>query len=415
MQFSEATFTKHTYGKPKKRTLKPLENFDPRPLEYRGTAVRNLPELLEKVRGKGLSISLSLDPLTKFWSDPSHATSGEPRLPSKAELQASVSALKASLALSPEKVRDIEQHTRNQSHTSLWYEARRYRLTASFFGAVSRRRPSTSPHSLVLSIIEHRSFQTAATEWGKKHEDIAIEQYVRTQRDSGHSDLYACKSGFVISDEHPFLGASPDAAVYDPSATKSFGVAEVKCPYSFRNMTPTEACSKPHFFCTLGPESSTPVLKKSHQYYAQVQGQMAITKREWYDFVIYTEKGLSIERINFDEHYWKDLLEKLVDFYDNCLGPEIVSPVHVLGSQVRDLNCIVCDTSNSLIIHQIITSHQCLRFHLNHCHQHHSLNHRVYQSTPLHPIRPYFLSLNQVMGLMTVEMKSAKHIHSLSD
>ena len=239
-----------------------------------------------------------------------------------------------------DRIRDIEQHTRNQSHTSLWYEARRYRLTASFFGLVSRRRPSTSPHSLVLSILQYKSFESAATEWGKKYEDIAIEKYVAIQRESGHSDLYACKSGFVISEEYPFLGASPDAAVYDPSAEKSFGLAEVKCPYSSRSMTPTEACSKPHFFCTLCPNSSTPVLKKSHQYYAQVQGQMAITKREWCDFVIYTDKGLSIERIHFDEHFWKDLLEKLIDFYDNCLGPEIVSPVHVLGLQVRDLNLL---------------------------------------------------------------------------
>ena len=40
---------------------------------------------------------------------------------------------------------------------------------------------------------------------------------MRKQRASGHADLYACKSGFVISEDLPFVGASPDAAVYDPS------------------------------------------------------------------------------------------------------------------------------------------------------------------------------------------------------
>ncbi len=113
--------------------------------------------------------------------------------------------------------------------------------------------------------------------------------------------ILACKSGFVIYEEYPFLGASPDAAVYDPSIAKSFRLAEVKCPYSCRNIPPTEACSKPYFFCSVRPDTGKPKVKKSH---AQVQGQMAITKREWCDFVVYTEKGLSIERIHFDELFW---------------------------------------------------------------------------------------------------------------
>ena len=48
MQMSEATFTTHTYDKTKKRKLKQLEYFDPRPLEFRGTAANHLPALLQK-------------------------------------------------------------------------------------------------------------------------------------------------------------------------------------------------------------------------------------------------------------------------------------------------------------------------------------------------------------------------------
>ena len=39
-----------------------MEDFDPRPVEFRGTANSNVKELLDKLAGKGLSISLSLDP-----------------------------------------------------------------------------------------------------------------------------------------------------------------------------------------------------------------------------------------------------------------------------------------------------------------------------------------------------------------
>lgn len=114
-------------------------------------------------------------------------------------------------------------------------------------------------------------------------------------------------------EEYPFLGASPDAAVYDTSCECAFGLAEVKCPYSIRNVIPAEACEKPDFFCTLSP-NSTPMLKRTHPYFAQVQGQMAIANRTWCDFVVFTTKGLSIERIPFDKLFWKDLLEKLIDF-----------------------------------------------------------------------------------------------------
>ena len=66
---------------------------------------------------------------------------------------------------------------------------------------------------------------------------------------------------------------------------------------------------------------------------------MAVGGRTWCDFVIFTTKGISVERIVYDEHYWQNiLLPKLEAFFDNCLGPEIVSPLHTLGLPIRDLS-----------------------------------------------------------------------------
>ena len=180
-------------------------------------------------------------------------------------------------------------------------------------------------------------------EWGKVHEDVALQQYVDHQHSSGHVRLFCCRSGFIVCDEHPFLGALPDAVVYDPDTEDSFGLAEVKCPYSHRLITPAEACSHKDFCCTLDTCASTGQpqikLKRKHKYYSQVQGQLGISKRKWCYFIIFTTKGLSVERIQFDTDFWnKDLLPKLVDFYNDCLAPEIISPVHVLGLPVRDLS-----------------------------------------------------------------------------
>ena len=37
LPIAEAKFEKHVYGKAKKRFVKAVETFDPRPIEYRGT------------------------------------------------------------------------------------------------------------------------------------------------------------------------------------------------------------------------------------------------------------------------------------------------------------------------------------------------------------------------------------------
>ena len=114
--------------------------------------------------------------------------------------------------------------TRDQSQCALWYSVRKYQITASFFGQIRQRLPTTPPHSLVLRMLGTSSFTSAATEWGKKNEQIAIDEYVQYQHAAGHND---------VCEDYPFLGASPDAAVYDPTFPEPFGLAEVKCPTQF--------------------------------------------------------------------------------------------------------------------------------------------------------------------------------------
>ena len=65
---------------------------------------------------------------------------------------------------------------------------------------------------------------------------------------------------------------------------------------------------------------------------------MAVGERTWCDFVVYTQKGCSIQRIYFNKIFWDNLLSKLTTFYDNYAVPEIVSPMHSVGLPVRDLS-----------------------------------------------------------------------------
>lgn len=337
LPISEATFEKHQYGKAKKRKITLLNDFDPRPKEFRGCVKDRLPPLLDKLHGKGLCISLLFDKTLQH----SSSSTDKPALPNTTTLRNTVDAFKASLHLSDDNIRNIEQQTREQRNSPLWYNVRRYRITSSVFGTILHRKPDTPPDSLVLRILQPKQFTSAATDWGITHESIAREEYIKHQHCHGHIGLTVTSCGFHVSKSHPFLGASPDGAVYDPSNTEQpFGFLEIKCPYSARNVTPTEACTHHNFFCTLQTTEgiSQLMLRPSHPYYCQVQGQMAVGGRPWCDFIVYTTKAISVQRINFDSNFWENtLLPTLNDFYDNCLGPEIVSPVHVLGLPIRNL------------------------------------------------------------------------------
>lgn len=344
-KISDLKFQKHVYGRQQKHVLQPLHEFDPRPTEYRGTASVLLQSFLTSVKGKGLGVSVLLDEDTRVWAvegegGASVDSSESPSLPSRDELKERVLAFKKNLHLTPERIRQIERETKHQSQTALWFSARRYRLTASMFGKVYKRLPNTPPDCLVKELLHPLQFSTKATEWGRQHEPIALNAYVQHQIDLGHVGLVAVNAGFVVCEEHPFLGASPDAYINDPSSADQFGLAEVKCPYKYRELSPEDAAMNSDFCSSLCIESGIKVLrlKHTHNYYAQIQGQLAITERKWCDFILYTKKGLSVERIMFNADFWMlQLLPKLSEFYDNCFCPAIVSPVHLLGMKVHDL------------------------------------------------------------------------------
>ena len=336
LPISEATFEKHDYAKPVKKKIKSVEDFDPRPPQFRGLITSRLPDFLDKVRGEQLGISLLFDP--HFRQGSVYQPSSQ-HIPDTSTLSKTIAAFKKSLEINDEKAREIERNTREQRLSSLWFSVRRYRITASLFGAVLTRRADTPPDSLVLRIIQPRSFSTPAIQYGIENEQVALKEYVAYRQAHGHPHLTVSPSGFLISTMHPFLGASPDGVVHDPSNLQQpFGFLEIKCPYSHRNVLPGEACDDSKFCCVFDTTTGNIRLKETHQYYAQVQGQMGIGGRPWCDFVVYTKKGLSVQRIAFDQKFWQDkLLPKLTSFYDNCVAPEIVSPLHSIGIPLRNL------------------------------------------------------------------------------
>ena len=117
---------------------------------------------------------------------------------------------------------------------------------------------------------------------------------------------------------------------YDPSNLKEpYGFLEIKCPYTCRNVTPMDACGKSGFYCSTSGGSI--ILKETHSYYAQVQGQIAIGELPWCDFVEFTLKGFSVQRIAFNQEFWTDkLLPKSLSLARSALAPGLAGDANCL-------------------------------------------------------------------------------------
>ena len=136
------------------------------------------------------------------------------------------------------------------------------------------------------------------------------------------------------------MGASPDGCVTDPSEDQHNGLVEIKCPASAEETALIDLCKKSTFCLkctTTGLE-----LKRQHNYFYQVQGQLHITGRKWCDFVIWTPSSTSdslfVQRIYYDDSFWKETMyPRLHRFYMGSMLPELASPRHVSHQELREV------------------------------------------------------------------------------
>ena len=213
---------------------------------------------------------------------------------------------------------DLEHRTVLQGESAEWVGQHKFRLTASNFGKVYSmiQRPSESTLKRIFCLKDLSNVR--AISHGKGKEKVTRTLYARKMQqqvqgfaifDAGISAKFP---NFLILVQHP------DGKVFDPSSKSKFGLLEIKCPYSKRRDTLDQAASYPDFY--IEKAGADFYLKKTHLYFAQVQGQLALTGLPWCDFCVYLSdtNEICVDRVYFDSDNWENkLLPKLKNFFFN--------------------------------------------------------------------------------------------------
>ena len=216
-----------------------------------------------------------------------------------------------------EEAHKLEKRTVLQGESEEWLKQRKYRLTASNFGKVYFRKQSPS-ESMLKSIFTPRDLSNVKSiSHGKQKEKVARTIYAKKmQKDVPKFTIF--DAGISVHPSFPYLGVTPDGKVLDPSSAQTFGLLEMKCPFSKRNETLEQAVADKDFYITKTADKFC--LKETRAYYVQVQGQLAITGLTWCDFCVFLSESneMCVHRINFDGNFWTDKLQpKLKQFYLN--------------------------------------------------------------------------------------------------
>ena len=203
-----------------------------------------------------------------------------------------VDDLVTALCVTSEEAELIQIMTIGQGDNPLWMDARQWRVTASNFGRVCNRNfRLLYPPSLKKIILgDYGHPNTVAIQWEHNHESIASEAYQNKML----VEVDVC--GIFLSTTFPFLGATPDGLVYTGTGVGNFAILEIKCPYKHRNSKIADAY-KDSKFCLQLDSSNQPKLRKNHDYYYQILGQLGITGGEYCDFIVWTLLDIHIERI----------------------------------------------------------------------------------------------------------------------
>jgi hypothetical protein len=285
--------------------------YDPRPEQFRNmtnynTYVRNL--TLNYIYGNNLSHQWDM-PITHLFAPANpYGLENDHQYWSDTQSDKWLSDMHIT-AITSSEIEDIEKRTRGQASNQEWKNERLLRIHSSNFGKICKSTERRDLDKLAYSLMTASNLDgIAAIEHGRRYETQAVAKYAE------ETGCNVTQCGTFVSLSHPFLAASPDGVVNENL------LLEVKCPYSARKRIITNVTVP---YLVKSSNSDVYELNHNHDYYYQVQGQLFATGRTACDFFVYTTNDYKVIRIEKDDDFVRDMLQKLTAFFHNHFKPAL--------------------------------------------------------------------------------------------
>ena len=132
------------------------------------------------------------------------------------------------IKVTPAQAKIVEESTRSQAKSKIWFQQRSGRITASKLKAAVRTDITHPSRSLIMSICypQSQQFHCKATQWGCKHEQTARDTYIAL-KEKLHQNFDVRSCGLFINPTYPHMGATPDGII-TCTCCSGIGVLEVK-------------------------------------------------------------------------------------------------------------------------------------------------------------------------------------------
>lgn len=213
----------------------------------------------------------------------------------------------------------IAKSTVEQSSCAEWYDFRKFRLSASKAYRVIVR--SHSFEKLAAALVKNKKFDCPATQYGILSEKRALVEFCKMF----HTKFQIVNVGVLCKLSQPWICGSPDGIIVETEVPTRKYILEIKCPYSCRKMpifdTQTKKFNVPYLFAD---NDGTFQLKKSHQYYYQVQINLYVTNLDLCYFYIYSPLGSQIITVERCDVFLYNAIPRMERFYFNYFLPEVV-------------------------------------------------------------------------------------------
>lgn len=239
-------------------------------------------------------------------------------------------------SLTRENIQYVTNNTLNQSKSTLWYQVRWLRYTASIIGSALKRSKYNSTSQILANHInptdEYRAMMdnNPYIRYGKETEGLAFAAF---EKKNPH--IFLSESGIIILEKFPWIAVSPDGIGYC-SKRREYFTLEIKCPSTTRNAVrdgpgecllvkmgllnyddPAYENHKRRYLQPIDSEwlymhSGDKLVDKTHEYYIQCQLQMYAVDVKYGYFVVWCKDSPKprIYTVMFERD--DDLLDKII-------------------------------------------------------------------------------------------------------